>query len=71
MALKIPTLKDALNGVVWFISGHDEKKTKRVILLMLLSLSLGVNGLFWYQANERAKWYKARNMPMPAPAEAK
>lgn len=70
MAIKIPTPKDVLDGIVWVIAGHDEKKTKRVLLLMILSLSLGVNGLFWYQANERAKWYKARNLPYPAPAEA-
>ena len=71
MAISIPSPKDLFKAIMWIIAGHDEKKGKRVILLVLLSMSLGANGLFWYQGNERAKWYKSRGLPPAAPSAPK
>lgn len=69
MPIQLPTPKDAFKAVTWIIQGDDHKKGKRVVLLMVLSLSIGVNVLYYYQADQRAKWYNARNLPL-APVSA-
>ena len=71
MAIILSIFKPMANGITWVINGDDHKKGKRVILLVLLSMSLGANGLFWYQGNERAKWYKSRGLPPAAPSATK
>ena len=66
-----------LNPAAWFkllgaiLKGDDHKKMIRITLLILLGVSVGMNGVLLYQGHERAKWYKSRGLPPPAPAATK
>lgn len=57
-----PVLKGLVNSVTWVVDKDDHKKIKRIVLLMLLTGSLCVNALYFFQDRERSKRFKARGI---------
>ena len=56
--------------IFWIMSGHDENKQKRLVLLVLLCLALPLACLEGWNLYSRAKWQSANPhaYPMAAPA---
>lgn len=62
--------KAIIEAILWIIKGNDDKKGKRVLLLILVALLTPLASLEIYNIYSRAKWqsHNPNGYPMSAPA---